>query len=691
MTKKSIISNKALELAIAKLETSGLTIQDAKELNIEILSANDTNKLHPSFKSLCSLKLNYHDPSGKPISDWPQGGPFYRIRYLERETGFTSQTEAKEIRYTQVPDTAPVAYYPTNQTWNHIVDDPSFPICITEGELKASKACKEGFPTIGLGGVWNWKAGKFGISWIKSLDYINWVRRPVYIVFDSDYKTNENVCNALKQLAEQLEQRGAFPHVTTLSQVENFLKVGLDDFLTFGGLDSCAMFQRLLSESPPLGLTAPLFNFNDKYVYVQDPGMVVNMDTNTKISPSSFKDHLELPARCQEKQLGPDGSISYKMISAAAAWIKWPLRLEASKLTYNPGYEKFYKGMFNIWPGWGVEAAKGDIGPFLQLIDHVFKGVEKDAKNWFMHWCAYPLQYPGTKMFSSAVLHGIRHGTGKSLIGYTLGKIYGRNFTEINQMDIHASFNEWAEGKQFVMGDDVTGSNKRQDADYLKKLITQREIRINAKYIPSYTIPDCINYFFTANHPDSFFLEDDDRRFFICEVQVGPLDQDFYTEYDLWLDSGGAAAIHHYLKSIDLGEFNPAAPAFKTSAKERMIANVQSDLAGWVRQLMLNPDHILMIGSISVSKDLFTSKELLDFYDPMGKTGTTANGLGRELARAGVRQVCQGKPIRISDGSQSRYFAVRNTETWATVDKPAEVVKHLEGWLSKADMKKGKY
>ena len=58
------------------------------------------------------------------------------------------------------------------------------------------------------------------------------------------------------------------------------------------------------------------------------------------------------------------------------------------------------------------------------------------------------------------------------------------------------------------MGDDVTGSDKRADADFLKKLITQKELRVNVKYLPAYTVKDCINYFFTANHPDSFFLED---------------------------------------------------------------------------------------------------------------------------------------------------------------------------------------
>lgn len=682
---------KALALGEAKLNTSGLTLNDAKQLGITCLGAITVSNLHPAFKPLCSLRLEYLDHHGNPLPDWPGAKPFYRLRYLENSTDFAAMTEKKQVRYVQEPNTAPVAYFPGNQNWTKLVDDTEQPIILTEGELKAAKACKEGFPTIGLGGVYNWRSHKLGLTWLPSLDPVQWVKRNVYICFDSDYTTNPMVCSALRELAEELHRRGAFVHLVSLPQLHGLEKVGLDDFLVHAGPSAVEMFRGLLAEAEPLGLTKPLWSLNDKYVYVQDPGLIVDQGTRFKASPSAFKEHLQAPLNYQERGLKADGSISFKAVSAAAAWLKWPLRTEVTKLTYQPGADRFVqepKPMFNIWPGWGIEPVEDDVAPFLQLVKHIFGGSEPEAMQWFLRWCAHPLQHPGTKLFSSAVLHGIKHGTGKSLIGYTLGRIYGQNFTEISQMDLHNSFNEWAEGKQFVMGDDVTGSNKRADADFLKKLITQRELRVNGKYVPTYVVPDCINYFFTANHPDSFFLEDDDRRFFIHEVRVGPMDEEFYMNYDLWLDTGGSAAVFHYLLNLDLGDFNPAAPAFRTFAKERMIANVQSDLAGWVRQLMATPDHVLRVGEVPVTKDLFTSKELLQFYDPSGKTGTTANGLGRELARAGLHQICNGKPVRLIDGSQGRYYAVRNIDHWATKGTAQTAVQHLESWGMKQSGKK---
>lgn len=695
-TRRKTTDHKAQGLGEAKLKSSGLTLTDAKQLHMSCLSVNQTAKLHPSFNQRCSLKIEYYDHLGKPLPDWPQAKPFYRLRYLEASTDFDAVTSKKPVRYVQEPNTAPVAYYPQNfDGWPSLCKDINEPLIITEGELKAAKACKEGFPTLGLGGVYNWRSNKLGIEWLPSLEPIKWVRRHVYVCFDSDYKTNPMVCHALRQLAEELHRRGAFVYLVSLPQLHGLEKVGLDDYLMHAGPSANEMFRELLVNAEPLGLTAPLWDLNSKYVYVQNPGLIVDQATYFKATPGAFKEHLQAPVQYQERQLKADGTISYKTVSAAAAWMKWPLRTEAGKLTYAPGDPAFTKSiptLFNTWPGWGVQPKKGDAKPFLKLIDHLFTGAEPEAKEWFLNWCAYPIQHPGLKMFSSAVLHGVRHGTGKSFVGYSLGRIYGENFTEISQMDLHNSFNEWAEGKQLVMGDDVTGSNKRQDADFLKKLITQRELRVNPKYIPSYVVPDCINYFFTANQPDSFFLEDDDRRSFIHEVTVGPLDEEFYLEYELWLDTGGSSALFQWMLDRDTKDFNPAAPAFRTSAKERMISNVQSDLAGWVRQLIATPDHVLRIGEIKLDKDLFTAKELLQFYDPTGHTGTTANGLGRELSRAGVRQVYSGRPLRLSDGSQYRYYAIRNMEHWLTKAQPQALIKHLESWdKQKVAKKKKKY
>lgn len=661
-----------VEKALLKLAASDLTLEDADRLRIDLLTAPQAQAL--GFKALPALKINYYDPVGRPLADWPQHPPFYRVRYLDVVNDFAKVTEAKPARYTQPPNTVCCAYFPQNQAWDLLLD-PAQPLILTEGELKAACACKHGFPTVGLGGVYNWRSLPKGVELLPELARVKWVGRHVYICFDSDYLTNPLVCAALRELADQLVDLGAYPYVVTLPALAADQKTGLDDLLVAEGP---AALEQLLHQAQALGLTKPLFDLNQKYVYVASPGLVVKQQGFSKTSPAAFKEHVEAAKTYQERVLKPDGTVSHRPVAAAAAWLSWPLRFQASKLTYRPGGPALDPAdhQFNIWPGWGCEAAKGDVAPFLALVDHLFQGAEPAAKEWFLSWCACPLQRPGLKMFSSAVLHGVRHGTGKSLVGYTLGRIYGQNFVEISQADLHASFNEWAEAKQFVLGDDVTGSNKRQDADMLKKLITQKEIRVNVKYVPSYVVPDCINYLFTSNHPDAFFLEDDDRRFFIHEVVAGPLPDAFYQSYAAWLAGPGAAAVFHWLLHRDLVGFNPFAAALRTQARERMLADIQSDLGGWVRQLLAAPEALLKVGEAPLTQDLFTSKELLALYDPLGKTGTTANGLGRELRRAGVQPVCGGAPLKLGDGSQARYYPVRGRERWLHAT-PKAATDHL--------------
>ncbi len=668
-----------------KLASSGLTEADMTTYGFVGRTAAQTVELNPALHARSCIHIPYFDPFGRPLSDWTGCPQFYRVRYLDGFTSAQALTNAETVRYMQPPNTLPAVYYPKSDDWPSICADVNRPLIITEGEFKAAKAMKEGFPTIGLGGVNSWRAMKMGVTWLKSFDFITWPTRNVYICFDSDFVDNKNIQKAIMELSDELARHGARPHLVRLPDIfTDGRKTGLDDFLAVKD-DHTEYFRRVLAEAQLLTIVDALYDFNRRFVYVRDPGLVIELKTESRYAPRHFIDFTEAKLVTAERRVAKDGSLSYEHVSAAAAWMKWPLRNDVAKITYVPGSprEVIVGDMphYNMWSGWGVEPKKGPVKLFLQLVDHLFTGADPQAKTWFLQWCAYPLQHPGIKLFSSVAIHGHRHGTGKSYIGYTLGRIYGRNFSEINQNDLHSSFNEWAQARQFVLGDDVTGPNKRQESDVLKKMITQRELRINSKYVPSFVVPDCINYYFTSNHPDAFFLEDDDRRFFIHEVLAEPLGQDFYAEYGMWLGSGGAAAIFHYLLNLPTDDFNPTAPAFRTLAKEQMIADGQSDLGSWVRLLKTSPDAILKLNAVPLKRDCYTAKELLMLYDPTGHTKTTANGMARELRRAGIPLLNKGVPITLPDGLTQRYYIVRRATGWITA-APSAIIKHVMTDLS---------
>lgn len=654
-------------LARARLRLSGLDDGDFQTLRFEALTAPEVLSLEVTFQDVPAMKIPYYSAAGSPLSAHPGWPQFYRLRYLETKNDFSKVTKAKPLRYTQPPRSGVCAYFPLNYHWYDLIDDPERPVLITEGELKAAKGCKEGFATIGLGGVYNFRSASLGVALTQELKQFPWAHRPVYIVYDSDITRNPGVCGALNALADTLYLEGAMCHMVKLPDLIDDGKTGLDDFLV---AKSRADLGLLLNEAEPVTLAARLWQMNQEVVCTRRSHLFIDLrnEAGTKMNVTNFRDVAFANVHTPERVVRKDGSVSIQSVPAAPAWLKWPMRAEVEDVTYAPGRERFIedKGVwwYNTWDGWGCIPKPGDPGPFLTLLQHVFAGAEMEALVWFLQWCAYPLQFPGSKLFTSVVIHGIKHGTGKSLIGYTLAKIYGRNFREISQTDLHSSFTEWAECKQFIMGDDVTGSDKRQDADLLKRLITQREMLINRKYIPSYTIPDCINYLFTSNHPDAFFLEDDDRRFFIHEVVTEPMDEGWYVDYDLWLNTGGAERVFTYLLSVNCDDFNPSGRAMYTQAKARMIASVKSDLGDWVSRLKLDPEGTLRLGAVRVRGDLFTNDELRMLYDPGDRTRVSANGMGRELGRAGFLQVHGGRPITSPNGL-NRYYIVRNQAKWS--------------------------
>src|SRR5205085_336378 len=99
-------------------------------------------------------------------------------------------------------NTGVCAYFPQLVDWEALRKDPTEPLLLTEGELKAAKATAEGFPTIGLGGVYSFRSSSQGVFFLPELENFNWARRKVTVVYDSDYVKNPMVCSAINALAE---------------------------------------------------------------------------------------------------------------------------------------------------------------------------------------------------------------------------------------------------------------------------------------------------------------------------------------------------------------------------------------------------------------------------------------------------------------------------------------------------------
>ena len=277
---------------------------------------------------------------------------------------------------------------------------------------------------------------------------------------------------------------------------------------------------------------------------------------------------------------------SEKWQSYADVWFRSPRRRAHTDVDFVPDAEAIVDDKINRWKGWGVAPLAGDIAPWVAFMDYLFAG-DPDARKWIEQWLAYPLQYPGAKLTSAVVLWSIKQGVGKSMMGETIGRLYGSHFKTISAVELHASFNGWMRDCQFILGEENSSSDQRADSNRLKGMITGNTIYVNEKYQPALELPNCVNFMFTSNHPDAFHLDDADRRFFVWEIVANRMPNEFYEKFIDWRDNcGGLSALMHHLQNLDLKGFLPKGNAHETAARLEMIHQSKSEVERWLAEAL---------------------------------------------------------------------------------------------------------
>lgn len=226
----------------------------------------------------------------------------------------------------------------------------------------------------------------------------------------------------------------------------------------------------------------------------------------------------------------------------------------------------------NLWAGWPTTPKAGSCDYLIDLLRYM---CATDANpealfQWVIRWLAYPIQHPGAKMQSTIVMHGPQ-GTGKNLFFEVIMAIYGCYGRIIDQSAIEDKFNDWASRKLFLIADEVVArSDLYHIKNKLKAFITGEWIRINPKNMAAYEERNHVNMVFLSNESMPVILEEDDRRHAVIWTPE-KLSADFYTGVKAEIDNGGGAALHHYLLTLDLGDFGVATKPPMTDAKRTLI------------------------------------------------------------------------------------------------------------------------
>jgi hypothetical protein len=222
-----------------------------KELLGGYLSAKSARAMGPC------LAFPFLDADGNPMTWLPAEGECEEPRpFIRLKPDKPRKRDGKPVKYESPLGSGNHIYIPPGV--GALLSDPAKELVIVEGEKKALAGTQDGFPTIGLSGVWNWAMkrpknpttgrGTGPRKLIDDLEAIKWEGRKVTIVFDSDLKNKPEVAWARWHLSQALAKRGADMRVLDLPDGPDGAKCGLDDFLI---TNSPAIFRLVLDVAQP--------------------------------------------------------------------------------------------------------------------------------------------------------------------------------------------------------------------------------------------------------------------------------------------------------------------------------------------------------------------------------------------------------------------------------------------------------
>jgi len=570
---------------IADLERSGISLADAEASGI--FYVDNAATIFPEFKALPAVVLPYYhhtdkDENGLLPLMFRRGGveyQFARVRYLRLPP---APKGTKQQRYDQPWGSGVQAYFAPFLDWQQVFDIPKEPIFITEGEKKAVMACALGYPVIGLGGVSNFRDKGAGNELLPILASIPWAGRTVYIVYDSDYKTNPDVRLAADRLAAELSlKRGASVKLIMLpfgppGPDGKPSKMGLDDFILAHGIDA---LEELIKTAPDLRKSdAEVLALNDKVAFIESDNVLYDFTTRAYLDKAAFLSGSEF-AKLKITQASAQGN-KVKTTSLAAEWMTHEAHRVYRDTCFDPTtldrtVQREQGGVaLNLWEGL-PESSPGDVKPFLDLTEYVFSLLPEQDRDLAIKLLIWKYQNPDKLLGIAITLIGVGlQGSGKSLWAKIAKECFGSYGVSIPSSSLESEFNPWLEQCLFVLFDEAEPKyvSSKSGSSNLKGYITDADQQLRDLYRKGRQIKNRCMVVLTSNHPEVGNHEEGDRRMFVVSSPAAhPEGAAFYDRVLDWRDRGGIKHLRHWLLSYDLKGWRPP-PRAPMTAEKRMAA-----------------------------------------------------------------------------------------------------------------------
>lgn len=341
-------------------------------------------------------------------------------------------------------------------------------------------------------------------------------------------------------------------------------------------------------------------------------------------------------------------------------------------MVYLPGSPEIVEGVglktaYNIWRDTSVAAKPGDVSIFTKHMAYLFPNEQE--RSYVLDFLALLIKHPAEKIHFALLLQG-GQGTGKSWLGALIRKMIGdANVARPNNDLLKEKFNQWQEGAQVGILEEIMASGSREVVDRLKPVITEDNLCIRPMGRSSYNLPNRLNLVGFTNHRDALHMDPSDRRWLVVFSPAIRKDDDYYARIWQFLEGDGPSFVAHWLKQRDV-QLNPKSVPPMTEGKAQMHSLSLTEAERHLVEMFEDR-------SAPFDFDLVRVDDIIEAIPAEYQQRGMRNQVGRWLSDH-VRAQKLGRFTKTSSRRSFQLWAVRNQEQWIQSGAAACIDAYLD-------------
>lgn len=281
---------------------------------------------------------------------------------------------------------------------------------------------------------------------------------------------------------------------------------------------------------------------------------------------------------------------------------------------------------------------------------------DQSFQRWLMKFYAHALQKPGIKIQTAPLLYSAETGTGKNTICHVIPQLlFGEKWVRtISGAVLNSSFNDTVGETWWLYLEELRSGATKADrvalTNKLKAWITDNMIEVHPKGLKPFNIRNRLQVTATSNFDDALQLDNNDRRWAICEMDDSLTEREATDIYHFLNSERAPAVLRHIFSKVSLTGFSPTARAPLTLAKVTMI---RAGIGAWESTIV----EWMMQGRPPFNRDLF---RIQDAYEQL-------QGRGGPQSAMALRNVLTKPPfncVQLPNARTTRLYAWRNVAQW---------------------------